>query len=457
MRFVSHLVILAGSLLPLSAADVDNLPSSDSATSPALAHAGSLTPAVLTLEETLRRADRNSSNTAVARARIERAQALERQAWTLVKPSVTLNGSWGTNHSSWTPYGYSSVQSVGGDATVAVTFFDLSALPGIDGARQQVDQSLRSGRDLRRQLAFSAANAYLEVLAAEQLDGVSRRRVEVTTRLRDEAKARQQNGLAVLSDVSRADSEVASAELSLTQTRRNIAATRWQLVEVIGGGEAPGSLTFPVSARLPEGPADELITAALQRRDDVQAAVLGLAVNRASQQQAKNGFWPTLGAKAGVSEVDTNNNSRADDPAWTAALTAQWKLYDGGLREGQAEERAALGREQAAQLAALKLTVATQVRTAQYDIEATETAVRQADTAYRSAETNVRELNARYGSGLATSSEVADAVLRAVEAATNRERAVVNHLKARLNFRQAVGYWPLGNGFALPADPTAKP
>ncbi len=398
----------------------------------------------LTLRLALDRSAAGATTAEIARARLAKALAVERQAWSLLKPAVNLTGSYGTQSATDAPYGSPSVQTRQGEAAVSVTLFNAAAYPGIRGADAQVAGQRAASRELRRGLAFSVTGAFLEVLTAEQVRSVARERVQVAHQLLDEAKARKDAGLALTSDVSRAALEVANAELELTKADRGITTTRLALIEVLGGGEDPGALQRPDFPLIPPAAGSEAsIDQAIRERGDLVAAARTIEVNAASVRQAEDGFWPTISARAAVRGQEDNAARPADSPVWSAALQAQWSLYDGGLRKAQAEERAAQGRELRANLKALQLSVGTQVRTAVADLNAADTAVQQAETAQAAARTNADETTGRFRAGLATANDVADAALRAAQAAVELERNRIAALKARFGLRQSLGWWPL--------------
>ncbi len=395
----------------------------------------------LPLTEAITLALRDGEAAQIAAARLDQARAVERQAWSLVKPSATMSGSYGLNNASQRPWGGATSQGVSGNLTLDTTIFNARAFPAVKGAKASLEAQQYSSVELRRQLAFAAGDTFVAVAAAERIAAVAGRRVEVALELQRAAERRVKAGLAVKADITRAESDVADARLAEIQANRTVTVGRLSLANVLGQthlerplgavGDPPGVSGDPVA----------LTTAARARRGDVAAARLNLIVNARNIDQIDNGILPTVGIYTGVNDQESTANH--PDPGWSAGLTARWAIYDGGLREAQSDQQAAVGRELAANLRTLERQVEREIRTALADLESAKQTVAQADARSRLAEAVANDTRARYANGLATATETADANQRAAEAAADRERRVLETLSAALQLRQAVGHWPL--------------
>ena len=399
---------------------------------------------VLSLTAALSEAAARAPGAAIAAARIAQARALQVQARALLLPTVSATGGLTSAWDSRQPYRGRSDETLTGEAGLTVRLFDGTAFPAIAAAKSQYGASEHAGRDLRRSTAFTVASSYLTVLTVERLLGVAHRRLEVAQQLLEEARARFKAGLAIASDVTRAEVEVASGQLSITKANRAIAVGRFSLQAAMGGLE-PGVLENPAIAAPAERPIAELLAEASQRRDDLAAARRTVESGRSRIDVIRRGNWPVLGARAGVRDSDSNAPRIVpqSDPEWYAGLTANWTLWDGGLRSGRIQEQEGVVSEQRANVRERELTVEREIRSAVVDIQAAETAVLQAEVLSRSAAADAADVLARYRAGTATATELADAQLRSAEADADLEQRRIDVLSSRLTLSQALGYWPL--------------
>ena len=391
----------------------------------------------------LAEAARNSPGPAIAEARLQQSRALQAQARALLMPTVALTGGLTSEWSSHQPYAGRSDEGLSGEAGVTMRLFDGTAFPAIAAARTRHAAQERASRGLRRETAFNVANAYLTVLTAERLLNVANRRLEVANQLLDEAKARLKAGLAIASDVTRAEVEVADGQLSVTQATRAIAVGRFALQAGVGG-QQPGVLDSPQVSAPEDRSVDELLDLAREHRDDLAASRLISQANSSQVEVIRRSNWPVLGARAGVTDGESNSPLYTHpDPNWYAGLTANWTLWDGGLRAGRVSEQEAFGRELDANTRQTLLTAEQEVRSAVVDIHAAATAVVQAEVLSRSAAADAADALARYRAGTTTATDLADAQLRSAQADADLEQRRIAVLVSRLVLRRALGSWPL--------------
>lgn len=397
------------------------------------------------LSAALAEAAKSSPGPAIAEARLDQSRALQAQARALLMPTVALTGGLTSDWSSRKPYGGHSDDGVNGEAGVTMRLFDGTAFPAIAAARIRHAAQERASRGLRRETAFTVANAYLTVLTAERLLNVANRRLEVANQLLDEAKARLKAGLAIASDVTRAEVEVADGQLSVTQATRAIAVGRFALQAAVGG-QQPGTLDSPQVAVPEDRSVEELLAMAREHRDDLAASRLTGQANSSQVEVIRRSNWPVLGARAGVTDGDSNSPLyNHPDPNWYAGVTATWTLWDGGLRSGRVGEQEAFGRELDANTRQTLLTAEREVRSAVVDIQAASTAVVQAEVLSRSAAADAADALARYRAGTTTATDLADAQLRSAQADADLEQRRIAVLVSRLVLRRAIGSWPLSD------------
>jgi len=146
-------------------------------------------------------------------------------------------------------------------------------------------------------VALRVEEAYYRLLAARELERVAEQTVRQTQYLVDVARARHENGIVAKSDVLKAETEKAGADLELVRARSQIRITRGQLANAMG---LKPSESFEV-ADLPQGPhqrelADvkRLMAEAAANRPELRAALAKVESGRAGVRAAKARYWPEV-------------------------------------------------------------------------------------------------------------------------------------------------------------------
>ncbi|MCS6970378.1 MAG: TolC family protein [Planctomycetes bacterium] len=401
-------------------------------------------PAALSAPQAIALALFRHETPAIAAARIRAAEAQRQRAAAALRPSVRLQGSLSTSDRDEVPHGGDAHETAAWGAAAEIALLRASAWSGLAAARYALQAQQLEGAEMRRALAYSVAALYLDALAAERQVVAAENRLAVARAAVADAQARLDAGLAVRTDVIRAELEAATAQLALTRARNYTANLRLALEDLIVQ-PLGGALAEPPTIEIPDPAIDTLHRLALYYRGDLKALQLREA---AAEQRRRAGYgrWvPDVVARAEASAYDTNDPLRAAGDKTTVvtlSLVATWTLYDGGDREGAIAEaeaqRRELGLERTRQLRALR----KDLQTALADLGTAEAALQQAEARARLARANADEVRARYKQGLATALEDADAISARFEADSGLVAAQLALSRARLQVRRLVGLWP---------------
>lgn len=397
----------------------------------------------LTMPQALKLSAANNVTRDVAQARLDQAYALEQQAYSFLRPSLTANGGYSTVSQSDAAFAERPVNTWAGSVGVTMSLFNASAFPGVTAARKNLSAQIRDSRDLRRSLSFAVARGYISIIAAESQLAAALRRRAVAERSVSDARARADAGLASENDATRAKLELAQADLSLTNAKQAVDTTRLTLAELMAV-PADGPLAEPVSAEIPSRDPAKLEPYALMHRDDLVSSQLRAEFQRKLALQARLGVVPTLSVTGSYSDRTLDSRTIPDgDPQWTVALNANWTIYDGGSREAIAAGRDAQAREIEALLASAKGVLHRDLRSAIVALGSAESAVEQAKVRLLVSQANAREVQARSNQGLATALELADANASQFEAESDLALRRLDLQNSGFELRRIAGLWPL--------------
>ena len=305
-------------------------------------------------------------------------------------------------------------------------------------ARDQIDLARSSRADISRQVAIAVARAYLLVVSQKRVLEVSES-ARVTARAHYEySHTRFGGGLGNRVDVVRAEQEVAADDGIVEQARTSLVRAREALGALIGIQTAVDAVEPPLAESPTQGAA---LTEAESRRSDVQAQKDRLHAARHSESLNYTEYLPFLTA---IAQPFYQNPPSLTMPltGWQAQLVLTIPLYDGGLRYGHADERAAMTNEAQATLDGLLRQARSEVRTAFSAVMLAESGLAATRRAARLAQQALELASIAYRAGATSNLEVIDAERRSRDAAIQVAVAEDALRQARLDLLAASGRFP---------------
>jgi outer membrane protein TolC len=303
--------------------------------------------------------------------------------------------------------------------------------------------------------------AYFRVNAARTQVAVSRDALERTRAIGRAAEARFAQGVATAVERAEARREVAQAEYNLAQAQSLEISASAALVVALGVEpgvhlEVAGNPSGPLPLRLVEK-VDAYVQRALSARADLSAArarvpARGAAVSRTNAAYAPriDAFGTAGGAVLG-GRVDRVDLPTLKLPVFTAGVNLEWRLFDGGLREVQAEMARAQEAETEQQLLKLQHQVVQEVVTAYDEVNASLSRYRAATALFDTAATAEDAATRSYLNGLATLTDAMSAQKARALASAAKEQALADALVATTTLAFAAG--ELISAKAVPLSP----
>lgn len=410
------------------------------------------TAAPLTLERAVSLAQEHNETALAAQQRAVAAEAGVARARAFFFPELSATGTYTHRMRETTrDVGGQTVilqrqNALNGTAVARLPLFDARGFPLYRSAKLQGQAAGLDATEARRQVGFEAADAFLATLGNQQVYDAARQRLEYTRQALQDAQARVKAGLASTNDVTRAELDVASAEVQLADAKGQSDTSRLELGYLLvtpleGALAAPEPLLSEAA-----GPTTrylELAQNAVERRPDVLSAKLKVQAQEAAALEPLARALPALSASAQYRLTnDAGLNGRTGDGFLTLDLT--WSIFDGGERYAERRQQVALARAAGLEAEARARRVDVDVQRAQVALDNARAALKQSELAARAARKNADETGILYREGLSTSLAVSDASVRLFEADVALARTRYSLGLALLNLRAAVGLDPLG-------------
>lgn len=409
--------------------------------------------ATLTLEEAISLSLSRNERARAADEETRAAEARVSQARSFLLPDITLSSDYTRRRNeirrsvNGVPVLPGSRDELEGRVTVGQTLFDAQAWPLLAAARSSRDAARHDALDEKRRLAYETAEVYLAVLNSEQVIRAADERLTLARRNLEDARVRFDAQLVGSNDVTRAELEMASAEREAVDARAGASLARLTLGYLLDQ-DVTDSLVVPTGlmteAALPLTAREPVTVQAADSRPDVRASRARAAALRAAAREPLMRYVPDLDfvGTAWRTRLNGVESSRADD--WTLGLSLTWDVFDGGVREAQRSERAALARAAELNLANLERSVAVDVNAARVTLESRQASLTQAEVAVEAARRNAVEAAELYRRGLVRALEVVDANVQLFATQVERVGAQYNLTLAFLDLRAALGLDPLG-------------
>jgi outer membrane protein len=310
---------------------------------------------------------------------------------------------------------------------------------GWDQARQGEKIAAFALQRSQQQVMAQAAEAYVGLLLAVENHAVVVQALETAQAHLKLVRDRFRAGLAVKSDVLRAQVRIADLEQQRLMADSQVQVAQAMLHAAMGqpdsGRIAP---VTPIERFSPtEGALDQWIKKALDRRLELRqvAAQADIAAKEIARSRA--GHYPTLELQ-GNYEINSEDFNDSHDN-YTLGAVLRMNLYSGSRISAQtAAARADLSKVKARRKA-MELGVRVETQRAFYQAQSTWKSIAVARQAVDQAEEGLRIVANRYSGGLLTIVDLLDAQTALQQARTHHFKAMHDYRVARIELALAAG------------------
>jgi outer membrane protein TolC len=422
--------------------------------------AGAQTPVAptrLTIGEAARLAASQTAPVQAANLRVQEAQARVREANSAFLPQISLNPNWTSHTVNSASFGFNFPAPAGEKplldpngqiigpvklwdfrAQAAQTLFDPQARERVKTAKVGVTAASADVSTAAEQAAANAASIYVRAL---RTDAAVRARLADSTLASDLlviARDQLAAGVGVALDVTRAQSQLASARAQLIVARNDRNRARLDLLRALN---LPLDAAVELSDSLGATPVEAIdeqaaVNLAIQSRPEIRAADLQLALAQQQLATIKAGRLPTVGIFGNDGQNGFIKNLLN---TYTYGIQVSWPVFEGGRREAQTQQQEAVSREIDVRRRDLRQQVTLDVRTALLDLGSAREQVDAARERQALAEQEVAQARERFRAGVAGNADVITASLTLNNARTGLVDALTAYEAARVALARAEG------------------
>ena len=352
-----------------------------------------LTSAAQSLIELYQAAHAYDATYLAAKALADSAPYRAAQTRALLRPSAALAGSATASRIDPPNRSQLSSNSINIALSGRQSLFNRANQATVAQAEQALQQAAYELDLAQQELVIRLAQAYFDVLAAEDALATSRASKSAISEQLASARRNFEVGTATITDTREAQARFDLATAQEIASTNDLQSKRVVLNQLVGrNGIEPKQLAIPVDlSALAPGEFEAWMLRAVDH-PAIRRAQVGLEVARLETDKARAGRLPTVDAVASLSTAHASGSAAGfngtDGQTSNASLGVQfnWPLYTGGAVQNRIDE-----------------TLALQDR-ARHDLEAAQRAVSQStQTAYlavQSGQAQVRALEAAEASSL---------------------------------------------------------
>jgi outer membrane protein len=388
-------------------------------------------------------AKQNDPQYAAAQAEYRAAREAKPQARSAVLPQVTLQASVAENEVDQSPGGESSFRSDEWTLALTQTLFNWREFAGLDRADAVVAQAEANLAAAEQNLITRVAQAYFDVLSAEDGLRFARAELRAIERQLEQARQRFDVGLIPITDVKEAQASYDLAVSREIDAENQLENAREALRTIIG--EPPGTLAaIAGELRLdrPE-PAEPAawVERALEQNPEYLAARSGAEAAREGIRQARSGYYPDVELTASHTEGDNAGGAGRTGETTTDRIGVQltWALFSGFGTQSQTREARAQFEQAKSGVVQARRNTEQSTRDAYRAVAASISQVEALRQAVDSNRARVESTRAGFRVGTRTAVDVLNALRDLYAAQRDLADARYNYIVSRLRLKQAAG------------------
>lgn len=352
-------------------------------------------------------------------------------------PSVTLQGDKALNETNDDTQGQFDSDAYG--ATISQTIYNRSTSQTVKKARLSVAQAEASLREATQNLIFRTAQAYFNVLTAEEAFRAASSSRDAISRQTEQAEKRFEVGLTAVTDVKEAQAQLDLAVAREVVAENQVALAK-QALRVIIGQDVPEldplATTAKLTAPVPQS-IDQWIALAEANSPSLQIAKYDHDIARADIKIERGGRLPSLALNGRYTNSNTEaTSSRPKVESGQLQLQLTYPLLTGGRTSALIKQARSRSRQAAFNQETVRRAVEQETRDAYLSVLADISQARALKQALSSTEVAKEATQAGFDAGTRTAVEVLvslrDTFNAYADYAAARHQYVVRSLQLRL-------------------------
>jgi outer membrane protein len=400
--------------------------------------------AAQTLQELYEAARAFDANYLAAKAQAESAQYRAAQSDALMRPSANLGGNASRAHSD-TPIGNRSGSTRQLSISGRQPLFNKANWATIDQAAKSLDVAQADLDTAEQDLIVRVAQAYFDVLAAQDTLNLAKASKTAITEQLASAKRNFEVGTATITDTREAQARFDLATATEIAADNDLRVKRIALDQLVGRtGVEPRRLATPVQLPplVPDQP-QAWVEQAEAQHPSVRKATLGLDIAKLETEKAQAGHLPTIDLVGSLAATHASGSGTTTLPGTTnsASVGVQlgMPLFSGFAVQNRVKETLVLEEKARNDLEAARRGVTQGTRQAFFGVQSGQAQVKALEAAEASSQLALEATQLGYRVGVRVNLDVLNAQTQLFQTRRDLAQARYNVILGGLKLRQAAG------------------
>ena len=392
----------------------------------------------------------NDAVYASARAQLDAVQTLVPQARGQLLPQIAFNYSRNRNNTDnqfQTQQGSVGKQydyySANGSLNLSQALFRPQAWIALAQANDQVRQAEAEFRQAEQELILRLAQAYFDVLLAEDNVSLAQEQKAAIAEQLKQAKRYFEAGVGTVTDINDAQARYDTIQAQEIAARNTLEVRVRALEQIVGGTHRHLDRLGPrlaLEKPIPEK-VDEWIDFSLANNPQLKAREAALAVAEKDVGKSAAGHLPTVDIVAGRSQVINPSYSLLENTNWTNTVGIQLAvpLFTGGTTQGRVDQSRAVRERTRYELESVKRLTVLTTRQEFLNVDSGVAQVKALEQAVKSNEVALYSAQRGQEAGMRTSFDVLNAQQLLFTVRRDLAQARYSYVTSRLKLRSATG------------------
>ncbi len=374
------------------------------------------------------------------------AQEATPQAKGRLLPSVSGNADYSRNRQNITASSFGSTgtrefNTKDWSVVLRQTIYNKAAYAQVDQAQAQVAQAKADFLFSHQQLILSVADAYFNVLAAQDSLRFARAEKKAISQQLEQTKQRFQVGLTAITDVHEAQARYDQAVAQEIAAENQLDVTREQLREITGQSYPKLSELEKDLPLVRPAPSDvtKWVDTALDQNLQLIAARHAADAAQAQVDVARAQRYPTIDLQASHGYTDTGGLLSRESTEDSVGVQLQMPFYQGGILSSQIRQSGYQYNRARELLDQQSRSTERQARSAYLNVIADISAVKALEQALSSARTALEATQAGFEVGTRTAVEVLNSQQAVFGAERDLARSRYDYILDTLRLKEAAG------------------
>ncbi|MDH5538593.1 MAG: TolC family outer membrane protein [Rhizobacter sp.] len=380
-----------------------------------------------------------------ARSLAESAQYKAAQADALLRPSANLSSTLGHTYADLPVGPNRSSTSLGAGISGKQPLFNRANAVTIDQAGRALEVSRADLESAEQDLIVRLAQAYFDVLSAQDTLATTRTSKAAISEQLASAKRNFEVGTATITDTREAQARFDLATAQEIAAENDLRTKRIALDQLVGRNDVkPAQLLTPVALpALAPASVEAWVSASDSEHPAVRKAQLALEIARLETEKARAGHLPTLDAVASLNSSYLRGNSSSSLPGTTSSATVGVQLsvplYAGHAIQNRVKETLVLEDKSSNDLEAARRGVAQATRQAFFGVQSGTAQVKALEAAESSSLLALEATQLGYKVGVRVNLDVLNAQTQLFTTRRDLAKARYDVVLGGLKLRQASG------------------